>query len=232
MKMKFAITTLFAAIAGLAPAALPAEAGTTAAKKDWSTTVTRTESGSHILGNPDAPTKVTEYMSYTCPHCAHFETTDAPILKNKYVAGGKVSFEIRNMLLNAVDLSVAMVARCGGKEKFFGNHKALLAAQQVWIAKAGSISEETRAKLAAGDAPGYMLGVYKELDLAGIMTPRGVTPDIIATCLADQQAFDQIIAMTKDGGSRGVNSTPSFLVNEKLAQNVHTLDTLAPLIGQ
>ena len=24
------------------------------------------------LGNPDAPVKIVEYASFTCPHCAHF----------------------------------------------------------------------------------------------------------------------------------------------------------------
>ena len=56
---------------GAAPARKPAAkpAPTTA---NWAATVTITADGSHLLGNPRAATRVTEFVSYTCPHCAHF----------------------------------------------------------------------------------------------------------------------------------------------------------------
>ena len=84
------------------------------AKPSWLLSFTVSENGSHIIGNPAAPTKIVEYMSYTCGHCADFENKDAPLLKSQYVATGKASFEIRNLVLNPVDLTAAMLARCGG----------------------------------------------------------------------------------------------------------------------
>lgn len=198
---------------------------------NWQQKVTRTAIGSHIIGNPAAATKVVEYMSYTCSHCANFEVNDAPKLKSNYIANGKTSLEIRNLLLNAPDLTVAMLARCGGKDRFPGNHAALLAAQEVWLSKVQSISEATRAKMQAGDVPGYMAGAYMEMGLAPFMAKRGISDAQVKACLADKAALDQIFAMTDGAAALGINSTPSFLVNGAHAPNVHNLAALKPLLA-
>ncbi len=43
----------------------------------------------------DAPITVVEYMSMTCPHCAHFHNTTFEPIKEKYIDTGKVRFVIR-----------------------------------------------------------------------------------------------------------------------------------------
>ncbi|MGL4198533.1 MAG: thioredoxin domain-containing protein, partial [Allorhizobium sp.] len=47
------------------------------------------------LGDPNAPVKVIEYMSMTCPHCAHFHENTFEAIKTKYVDTGKVYFVLR-----------------------------------------------------------------------------------------------------------------------------------------
>jgi hypothetical protein len=50
-----------------------------------------TSDGGHLVGNPGAAVKLVEYVSYTCPHCAHFEVeADAP-LRLSFIASGKGS---------------------------------------------------------------------------------------------------------------------------------------------
>ena len=39
---------------------------------DWTETVTMTDRGGFLMGNPNAPVKLVEYASITCPHCAEF----------------------------------------------------------------------------------------------------------------------------------------------------------------
>ena len=46
-------------------------------KPNWMLTFGLSNQGAHIVGNPAAPTKVVEYMSYTCGHCADFENNEA-----------------------------------------------------------------------------------------------------------------------------------------------------------
>ena len=200
------------------------------AKPNWLLTFTLSDKGSHIIGNPNAPTKIVEYMSYTCGHCADFENNDAPLLKTQYVANGKASFEIRNLVLNPVDLTAAMLARCGGKARFFGNHKHLLATQKTWLSKANKISEATNAKLQSKDYTGYMTGVYLETGLSNIMQQHGVTLAQGKKCIADKASFDATIAMSDEGSKLGVNGTPSFLINGKLQDHMHNFQELKSVL--
>jgi protein-disulfide isomerase len=193
----------------------------------WLTNFTISAKGGHIIGNPAAPTKVIEYASYTCGHCANFETNDAPLFKNQYVATGKVSFEIRNLVRDPLDLTAAMLARCGGKGRFFGNHKHLMATQATWMEKASAISKTTEGKLKAKDYIGFMQGAYGELGLTAIMQQRGVTVAQGKTCLADKAALKLILDMTDEAtGPLGMNSTPSFMINGKVDEDVHSFESL------
>src|SRR5580692_3865655 len=44
----------------------------------------------HVMGDPKAPITMIEYASLTCPHCAHFNTTELPQIEEKWVKTGKV----------------------------------------------------------------------------------------------------------------------------------------------
>ena len=52
------------------------------------------------LGSPTAPVTVIEYASMTCPHCAAFENTVFPKLKEKYIDTGNVRFIMREYPLD------------------------------------------------------------------------------------------------------------------------------------
>jgi protein-disulfide isomerase len=196
------------------------------ARSAWLSTFTLSSVGGHIIGNPAAATKVVEYASYTCGHCADFEASDAPVLKSSYVANGKTSFEIRNLVRDPLDLTAAMLARCGGKGRFFGNHKHLMATQGQW-ADGAKLSAASEARLEADDLVGFMQGAYSELGLNTIMQARGVTAAQAKLCLADSKALDQVLGMTEEAGKKGVTGTPSFTVNGKLVDG-HNLASLRP----
>ena len=200
------------------------------APNKWLSTVTVTANGAHVLGNPAAPKKVVEYLSYTCSHCADFEANESPAFKAQFVSTGKASLEIRNMVLNPVDLTAAVLARCGGKGKFFGNHKQLLSTQSVWLGKTKNISAATQAKLKAQDFSGFMIGTFDEIGLGPIMQQRGITPAQAKACLADKAAFNAVVGMTDAGAKLGVRGTPSFLINGVLQDHVHSAAELAALI--
>jgi protein-disulfide isomerase len=211
-------------LAILATTALAISAGSLAApaKSNWLSTFTVTDKGAHIIGNPSAPNKVVEYLSYTCNHCADFELNESPKFKAQYVATGKASLEIRNLL----DLTAAMLARCGGKGRFFGNQKHLFATQSIWLGQTKNISANTQAQLKSENFAGFMTGVYQDIGLAPIMQQRGITPDQAKKCLADKVALKAVIDMTDDGSAAGVKGTPSFMVNGVLQDHVHSFDEL------
>lgn len=197
-----------------------------AARKNWLLTISFSDQGGHIIGNPAAPNKVVEYLSYTCGHCASFENSESAPFKAQYVATGKASLEIRNYVLNALDLTAAMLARCGGKGRFFGNQKHLFATQNAWLSKSGNISAATQAKLKAQDYAGFMTGVYVEIGLAKIMQQRGIALAQGKACLADPDALRLILAMADKGNELGVNGTPTFFVNGEIQPDVHDFKSL------
>jgi protein-disulfide isomerase len=55
----------------------------------------------HILGNPDAPVKVVEYMDLECPHCKIFNTTMHQIM-DYYGSSGKVAWVARPFPLGSI----------------------------------------------------------------------------------------------------------------------------------
>ncbi|NNC58498.1 MAG: thioredoxin domain-containing protein, partial [Erythrobacter sp.] len=52
--------------------------------QNWLTQVERTEA-SHVVGNPETKTQLTEWVSYTCPACANFSRNGEEVVKLAYV---------------------------------------------------------------------------------------------------------------------------------------------------
>ncbi len=95
---------------------------------------TATEIKDFSIGNPDAKVKITEYASFTCPHCANFHDTVFKPLKADYIDTGKVHFTYREVYFDRYGLWAAMVARCGGDMRYFGISDILFETQQEWPA--------------------------------------------------------------------------------------------------
>ena len=79
----------------------------------------------HILGNPEAPVKVVEYMDLECSHCKTFNTTMHQII-DFYGMGGKVAWVQRPFPLGSIHSKApkeAEAAECaadqGGDAAFF-----------------------------------------------------------------------------------------------------------------
>ena len=215
-------------IAALLSVTAPATTlGAATPRSNWLLTFTETASGSFIVGNPAARNKLVEYASYTCGHCADFENDVAPALKTQNVASGTVSFEIRNLVRDPIDLTIAMLARCGGKGRFFGNHKLLMAQQRSILANASKITPQTEAKLAAGNISGFMSDAYVQLNLKPLAAQRGISDASAQICLADTAAMQKILKMTEEASTKyAINSTPAFLVNNISVPTAHDLPSI------
>ena len=200
-----------------------------AAGQNWLVTVERTPV-SHLVGNPQAPVTLTEYISYTCPHCRDFTMHGEEILKLGYVRNGKLRFEYRHMAADPIDLTASMLARCGAPEKFPGNHAALMAAQPQFNALHRLATKSQTDRWNYGDKSARRRAVASDLKLYSILEGRGFSRAQLDQCLNDQALADRIEAQA-DIDWKTVTGTPSFAVNGQLLKDVHNWQALAPILN-
>ncbi len=196
---------------------------------NWTATVTKSAIGGHVLGNPKAPVKLVEYLSYTCPHCAHFAAEASAPLKTGYVASGKVSVEFRNAVRDQLDMTAALAARCGGPAKFFGNSDAILAAQPQWFAKVQAWAPANGERMSKLPVAQQLQTLVKVMGLDAILAKRGVTPAQLNACMVDKASQQQVLAMTNDAFNvRKISGTPGFVINNELAEKTYDWAALEP----
>lgn len=217
-----AILATFTAAASAGPAK-----GT---RTSWNTVVTLTPTGSHVLGNPQAKVKVTEYVSYTCSHCAHFAVESEAPLRQAYIPGGKVSIEVKHLLRDPIDLAAALLANCGPKDRFFANHLALMRSQPQWIQPLVKPTEAQRARWSSGDKVARLRAISGDFHLYEMLEARGYTRPQLDQCLADEALARRIAAQGADAQKLGIDSTPSFAINGTLLAGTHDWATLEPQI--
>ena len=230
------VATFGMALAALAAAtvlAAPAKPGTAkpAGPRNWNLAVTRTPLDSYILGNPAAPVKLVAYISYTCSHCAHFETeSDAP-LRIGLIGPGKGSLEIRSFLRDPVDLTVALLTHCGPPTKFFGTHSAFLRSQATWFAPAMALTEGQKKRWAEPDFKKRTQAIASDLKFYDIMARRGFNRGMVDACLADKGLADRLAKHTKEAGDKDfVTGTPSFLLDGLPLAGTSSWETLQPQV--
>jgi len=195
--------------------AIPATALAAPASVNWVGHVTLSPIGGHVLGNPAAPTKLVEYVSYTCSHCAHFVAEASQPLRERYVKGGKVSVEVRNAVRDKYDLTAALLARCGGAKRFFGNHEALFANQDAWMDKLTAYDKDGAARPA--DQKAALREIGRKTGLYALMARRGFTNAQLDGCINDPASMKQVLAMTDEAWNKvQITGTPSFTVNGTL----------------
>lgn len=217
------ITAIFAAATLLASGPIAAEDGA----QNWSTAVKVVDDG-HILGNPDAPVKLVEFMSYTCSHCAEFLHDGEGAIRLAYVPTGKVSFEIRHLLRDPVDLTAALLTQCGDPKKFIGNHDAILAKQEEWMETARNTTQAQRSRWQFGTFSARMQAIASDLGFYDILEARGYTRPELDRCLSDEAKTKSLADTSqRDIQTYGLQGTPSFLINGKLV-DAHNWAYLQP----
>ena len=183
---------------------------------DWSRTVVKTAAGGFQMGNPKARVKLIEYGSLACPHCRHFEETGYKPLVAKYVRTGRVSYEFRNLLLNAADISISLLAHCAGPAKFFPMSEVVFAAQPQWETKVANLSNSDKAAI---EKMTDQQRIMRMADVAGfrpIAARFGLTPAQANRCLADPKGLQRLLDVTQKAESSGVDHTPTFIINGKV----------------
>ncbi|MBS0222114.1 MAG: DsbA family protein [Proteobacteria bacterium] len=158
----------------------------------------------HVEGDPKAPITLIEYASFTCPHCAHFNTVELPKIKEKWIDTGKVKLVYRDFPLDETAAKAAELAQCSGKDKYFAVVDMIFRGQSNWATASDPIAE-----------------LSKSLRIAGMGDKE------VKACLADPKMADGVIASYRGGEQAGVDSTPTLFINGqqfKGARSVEELD--------
>lgn len=201
------------------------------AGQQWGDVASETKDGGFVIGNPDAPLKLVEYASHTCSHCAEFSVKGSGPLRDKYVASGVVSYEIRNLIRDPIDLTIAALARCNGPAAF---HPL---AEQVWanIAQVfDNVNKNQAGYTAAMNQAGAarFQGLADAAGLYDFFAARGVSKQQAMTCLADVNKITAIVEKSdKDSNELGLTGTPTFFLNGKKIE-VTTWEAVEPILQQ
>lgn len=197
--------------------ALMATPITAAPPRAWNTVVTPVATGSYLTGNPKAPVKLVEYVSYTCPHCAHYAAESRAAVKSM-VRSGSTSVEVRNQVHDGLDLVAATLARCVGPRAFPAYHERVFTDQTQWIERAGAWSEGNRARIASWPQLAQMKAIAAGAGLTDIARAAGAPAAAIDACFASDAAVKRVLVVSE--GTRAVQGTPAFAINGRLVQNV------------
>ncbi|WP_066725379.1 DsbA family protein [Sphingomonas pituitosa] len=203
--LMLALVPLFAL--GAAPAPQP----------NWLTTVVATPEGGYRQGNPNAPIKLVEYGSRTCPTCYQFAEQGMKPLRDQYIATGKVSYEYRDYLVHgAPDLALALLNQCVGTQRFFPVLDAIYANQPKFEERLIALSK-TPATIEAWQKlpPAQMATRFAEnMGMIAFLKTQGLPEAKARQCLADPKGIARIAKTQADGVNLyKVDGTPSFFVN-------------------
>ena len=163
--------------------------------------------GDMNLGDPKAKVHVVEYLSLTCPHCAHFNAEVYPAFKAKYVDTGKVYYTVRELLTAPAQVAAAgfLLARCNGGTKYFQIVDQVFRSQSRW-------------------QEGQIKPIFVEIAKA-----NGITESQFEACITDQKGQEALEARIDYAvNTDKVTGTPTFFVNGVEMPNDH-VPTLAEL---
>ena len=166
---------------------------------------------SMFLGDKEAPVLIIEYASFTCPHCATFHIEILPKLKADYINSGKVLLEYREVYFDGPGLWAGLLARCQGNQKYFPMIDLIYRKQKDW---------------ARGNRDEIING------LLSVGRQSGLTDEKSKMCMEDSTLAEKLIEIFKKNTTiDSISSTPSFVINGELKQNM-SYDELKKIIDR
>ncbi|RXZ65688.1 thioredoxin domain-containing protein [Pelagerythrobacter rhizovicinus] len=198
---------------------------------NWNTTVVEAD-GAHRIGNPDAKVELIVFVSYTCPHCAHFTTEGEAPLQLAYVGPGRVELQIQPMIRNSADLVATMLTSCGAPSKFLRNHTLFMNEQSKWLDRYAKATEAQRARWENGSQAARRRAIASDLGFYRLMESRGYGRAEIDRCLASDAEARALIASSQAASEKHhVHGTPSFVLDGVTLAGTHDWSMLSPQLA-
>lgn len=184
------------------------------AGQQWADVVAITPEGGWLSGNPQAPIRLVEYGSLTCPACANFSVTGMQELRDDYVNSGRVSYELRSVPLHGtIDLVLTRLLECAPKES------AHPLAEQLWANNEPVVTQAQANGAALQEAMSLpenqrFVAFAERSGLLEFFAARGVSRDQAAVCLSDSAAIQALAnRLVAQNDKDQVTGTPTFFIN-------------------
>lgn len=191
----------------------------------WQDVVSRTPEHGTRVGNPDAPVKLVEYGSLTCPACRAFAQAGTQPLLNTYVASGQVSWEFRPLVIHGgPDVVLSMLAECQAPSAFFRTIEDIYAQQGEILDR---LTQEEINRLQALPPEQQLGPLARTLQLDSFFARRGMPESRFNECLANLDAARQLADDMGRAAGQGVTGTPTFFINGE-QQDVSAWQALEP----
>ena len=197
-------------------------------RRNWLQTTRHTREGGFLIGNPEATTKVVEYISPSCPECAQFTHEAGERLFQQYVRTGHVSVEYRLYYHNGVDIAAGMLLNCLTPDNYFDMMHNLLGSQPQWLGRIAQVTPAQRQALSGLPALEVARRMIPMLGLDAIARRHGLDAAAQTACLT-QERMAGIETVHQAAVQAGVQGTPSFVINGTLTP-AHNWAALEPLI--
>lgn len=189
------------------------------AGKTWVEVVDVTPDGGYRVGNPNAPVKLVEYGSLSCPHCAKLAQDGYEKLFGEYIASGRLSFEFRSFAIHPQDVPLTLMVQCGPKESF------VTLVEQVYanfdeLGQATQRGAEQAQQSLTLPPEKRFVAMAQAMGLPDFFAQRGISVDQGKACLADPAKATQVAKNAEAYGAKGIDSTPTLFINDvKLDKN-------------
>lgn len=178
---------------------------------DWTQVVSRTPEGGTRVGNPDAPVKLIEYGSLTCPACQAFAASGTRPLLDTYVRSGQVSWEFRHLVIHGgPDVVMAMLSDCQPEAAFFATIEQLYLQQQEILAH---LDQPTQTRLQSLPPEQQLGPLARAMRLDTFFARRGMPEARFNQCLANLPAAQRLAENLSAAAREGISGTPSFILN-------------------
>ena len=207
--------TTTAATSGAALPKVPATAG-----KAWADVVTKTADGGFLVGNPEAPIKLMEFGALSCSHCAEFSKESSAELRDSFVASGRVSYELRLFMLNALDMPAALLVTCGSPEAVPVLADQFWAWQPTMFQNLQAAGDAQMQAISSQPPQTRFASLAKVSGMEQFITARGIAADQAVACLADTKKATELATQTQTASEKfSITGTPTFFINGQKSEH-------------
>jgi len=172
-----------------------------------------TSDGRPYRGNIQAPVVMETFSDFQCSYCGRFSEETLPSLMANQIAAGEVVFVFYDFPLSSIHpqaAAAANAARCAGEEgaaAYWAMHDRLFASIDEW----------------AVDGAAEVFRAYA--------AELGLDETAFDVCLDENRHAAAIDADLALGEGRGVNSTPTFFINDQIVAGAYPLATFNEAIA-